>query len=85
VGFGCGLVLMRAQDPAYVLVRLPLLATGAARNKVPRAGQSKPSPAYGPVATIRSGGPRGCGCRRQSAAAASTCPATTTSFTTCVR
>jgi hypothetical protein len=29
---------------------LLLLATGAARNKVSKAGQSKPSPAYGPVA-----------------------------------
>jgi Uncharacterised protein family (UPF0158) len=42
--------------PTY-WVGLPLLATGAVRNKVSRAGQSKPSPAYGPVATTRSGSP----------------------------
>ena len=42
--------------PTY-WVRLPLLATGATRNKVSSAGQSKPSPAYAPVATAKSGGP----------------------------
>ena len=31
----------------------PLSAIGAARNKVSRAGQSNPSPTYGPVATTR--------------------------------
>lgn len=33
------------------------------------AGQSDPSPAYGPVATTSSGGPPGCGCSRASASA----------------
>src|ERR1019366_9049690 len=44
--------------PAYCR-RRPLLATGAARNRVSSAGQSSPSPAYGPVATASSGGPPG--------------------------
>jgi len=39
-----------------------------------RAGQSKPSPMYGPVATTSSGGPSGLGCRRARAAARALAP-----------
>jgi hypothetical protein len=52
--------------PTY-WTRRPFHLTGAAKNRVSSIGQSKPSPAYGPVATTSSGRPPGCGCRRASA------------------
>jgi hypothetical protein len=52
----------------HVLDEPSLLGEGAARKRVSSAGQSNPSPAYGPVATASSGVPPGLGSSRASAA-----------------
>jgi hypothetical protein len=64
VDLGGGLAGVGPQDSPGVLDDASLEGDRATRNRVSRAGQSKPSPTYEPVATTRSAGPPGTGVRR---------------------